>query len=87
MVWRFRFEQRAGKDFAKLDKTTQARIVQFLKQRETRPPQDYSNALSGEFKGFWRIRVGDYRLIIQIDEETQMVSVYEVGHRKHIYRH
>lgn len=86
MVWKFRFEKRAFKDLSKLDKHTQRRIMSFLIQRTDRHPRDYAKALTGEFLGLWRIRVGDYRLIISIDESDHMISVYEVGHRKEIYR-
>lgn len=34
----------------------------------------------------WRIRVGDYRIVYEIDDEQRVVNVLHIGHRKDIYR-
>ncbi|MBR7153217.1 MAG: type II toxin-antitoxin system RelE/ParE family toxin [Candidatus Methanomethylophilaceae archaeon] len=42
-------------------------------------------ALSGDKTGFWRYRVGDYRIICRIDRGKLIILVVEVGHRSNIY--
>ena len=42
--------------------------------------------MHGEKKSLWRYRVGDYRLICDIQDEKVVVLVLEVGHRKDVYR-
>jgi len=36
--------------------------------------------------GIWRVRVGDYRILYQIDDTEQIVRILEIGHRREIYR-
>jgi mRNA interferase RelE/StbE len=43
-------------------------------------------ALQGQLAGYWRYRVGDYRLIFQIKDGELIILVIEIGHRKEIYR-
>ena len=48
-------------------------------------PRSKGKMLVGDLKGFWRYRVGDYRLICRIHDEELEILVVEVGHRKEIY--
>jgi mRNA interferase RelE/StbE len=43
-------------------------------------------ALTGELGGFWRYRVGDWRLIVRIEDARLMIVLIEVGHRREVYR-
>ena len=47
------------------------------------PPGVYR--LTGDLEG-WRIRVGDYRVIYQVDDEAQIVTIVRVKHRREVYR-
>ena len=49
-------------------------------------PRKSGRALKGDLGLFWRYRVGDYRIICQIEDETIMILVLSVGHRKEVYR-
>ncbi len=49
-------------------------------------PRDLGAALSGRLAGHWRYRVGDYRIICKIEDETITILVIEIGHRREIYR-
>jgi mRNA interferase RelE/StbE len=40
----------------------------------------------GDWTGYWRYRVGDYRVICKIEDAVVTVFVIEVGHRRHVYR-
>ncbi len=41
--------------------------------------------LKGEKEYLWRVRVGDYRIIYQIDDVIKIIEIRKVGHRKNIY--
>ena len=43
-------------------------------------------ALTGEFEGLFKLRVGDYRVIYELIHSEQMIIVHVIGHRREIYR-
>lgn len=76
----------AKKQLKQLDKPVQKRITKFLNElTELADPRSKGKSLVGDFKGFWRYRVGDYRLICRIHDEKLEILVVELGHRKEIY--
>lgn len=76
----------AKKQLKQLDKPVQKRITKFLTElTELADPRSKGKMLVGDLKGFWRYRVGDYRLICRIHDEELEILVVEVGHRKEIY--
>jgi mRNA interferase RelE/StbE len=62
--------------------------LKFLQERllASPDPRTLGKALAGEMQGLWRYRIGDYRLICRIDDQTVTILVLEVGHRREIYR-
>ena len=66
----------------KLDKTTQERISKALERIRIRP-EKYVQKLVDSSE--YRLRVGDYRLILDIDKEKIQILVLKKGHRKNIY--
>ena len=66
----------------KLDKTTQERILKALERIRIRP-EKYVQKLVDSSE--YRLRVGDYRLILDIDKEKIQILVLKKGHRKNIY--
>jgi mRNA interferase RelE/StbE len=87
-TWRIEITRTAEKQITKLDRPAQKSIQRFLRERLTPAdnPRQWGRALQGEKRGLWRYRVGDYRLICDIQDEKIIVLVLEVGHRKDIYR-
>jgi mRNA interferase RelE/StbE len=74
-------------ELEKLDRSVQIRIVSFLRRLEaTDAPRGTGKALHGERAGLWRYRIGDYRLISNIDDQARAVRVLRIGHRKDVYR-
>lgn len=71
----------------KLDKPAARRIRDALKEiSDLDDPRSRGKALTGDMAGFWRYRVGDYRVICSIEDGALIVLVVDVGHRKDIYR-
>ena len=88
MIWRIEITRTAERQITKLDRTAQRSIQRFLRDRLTPAddPRQWGKPLQGEKRGLWRYRVGDYRLICDIQDKKITVLVLEVGHRKDVYR-
>ena len=83
MTYELIFSDAALKQLKKLEKSTQERIISTLERIRIRP-QSYVTKLVGD--SVYRLRVGDYRVILDIDEGVFVVLVIKVGHRKKIYK-
>ena len=88
MAWTIDYTDSARKQLLKLDKQTARRIVDFMDARiaSVDDPRSTGKALSGPLGGFWRYRVGDYRVICDIQDGALRVLVVAVGNRREIYR-
>ncbi len=88
MTWTVELDERAVKELRKLDRQVQRRILSFLRQRIAidQDPRRLGQALSGTELSLWRYRVGDYRVICQLEDETVVVLVVRIGHRREVYR-
>lgn len=88
MAWRIELTTSAEKSLSKLDRTAARRITTFLRERIAggADPRSSGKALAGQLAGLWRYRVGDYRLICQIEDRKLLILVLTVGHRSDIYR-
>lgn len=89
MAWSVEFDPDAVRDLKKLDRQVQARIVVFLRDRLARMdnPRDLGEALAGQRLGsYWKYRVGDWRLICDIQDQRIVVRVLRVGNRREVYR-
>jgi mRNA interferase RelE/StbE len=86
--WLIQVTRTATKQITKLDRKAQQSILDFLRERLTPAdnPRQWGRALQGEKRGLWRYRVGDYRLICDIQDEKITILVLELGHRKDVYR-
>lgn len=88
MVWQIRFTAAAKKELAQLDKPIAKRITAFLRERVAplEDPRSIGEALRGPLSGFWKYRVGGYRIIASINDEEVSILVVRIGDRKNIYR-
>jgi len=86
--WKIEISRTAERQITKLNRDTQRLILRFLRQRVATAdnPRQWGKPLQGEKQGLWRYRVGDYRLICDIQDERITVLVLVVGHRKDVYR-
>ena len=89
MAWRIEFDDKAKKDLAALDKAVAKRITTFLRERVSRldDPRSIGEALKGSKLGaFWKYRVGDWRIIANIEDGALRILVVRIGDRKEVYR-
>ncbi len=81
---RIRWERRAIKEVAALEKGERERVVSVVESLRNHP--DKGSIMSAEWKGFRRLRVGPYRIIYAYQGVDLMISVVRVGHRREVYR-
>ena len=89
MVWAIEFDEAAKKELAKLDRQVAKRLLDFLKQRviSLKDPRSVGQALKGSKLGeFWKYRVGDFRIIANIQDQKMIILILRVGNRGEIYR-
>jgi mRNA interferase RelE/StbE len=89
LAWLIDFDDGAKRDLAKLDKPVARRITGFLRERVAPldDPRSLGHALKGSALGeFWRYRVGDYRIICDIQDRALRILVVTIGNRREIYR-
>jgi len=81
------FTAQAEKQFTKLDKNVRLRIIASLERLREAFPVGDMRKMQG-YDDLWRLRVGDYRVVMQIDLVTVSITitVIRVGHRKEVYR-
>ena len=89
MAWTVDYTETASKQLRKLDKQAARRIVDFMDDRVAgqQDPGSTGKALTGPLLGaFWRYRLGDYRIICDLQDGALRVLVVELGNRRDIYR-
>jgi mRNA interferase RelE/StbE len=89
MAWKIEVSAGADRELSKLDPHHAKRILDFLRDRVAKleNPRSIGKALRRSHLGeFWRYRVGDFRLLCEIEDDRLLVLVLRVGHRKEIYR-
>jgi len=83
-LYELTFKRRARRNVARLPESVYGRMIQAIDELAENPRPRNSRKLRG--KEGWRIRIGDYRAIYEIDDEAREVLVLDIGHRRDIYR-
>lgn len=88
MAWTIKYTASSKTQLRKLDRQIAKRIVNFMDTRVATldDPRSIGKALAGSLGSFWRYRVGDYRVICDIQDTTLCVLVVRVANRKNVYR-
>ncbi len=89
MAWTISYTETALKQLKKLDRPVARRLVDFMDERVAgaADPRSAGHALTGPLLGsYWRYRVGDYRIICDLQDGALVVLVLQVGNRKDVYR-
>lgn len=76
----------AANDLRRLDKPIAQRIVNKLRWLSQNFNDLTPEALNGEFRGFYKLRVGSYRVIYTASQEKHLLMVHLIGHRRDIYK-
>lgn len=84
MRYSVKIKASAAKTLRKIRVADQARLIEAIDQLAVSP--NAGSALKGEFSGLRRIRVGDYRIIYEVDHGVLTILVLRIGHRREVYR-
>lgn len=78
----------AAKELNRLDPVAARRLLQYLHESVAplENPRSVGRPLTGRFDGLWRYRVGDFRIIVHIDDDLLVVLALRFGHRSSVYR-
>ncbi len=89
MAWTIEIDESAANQLAKIGKPDARRIRDYLRDRiaNLADPRQTGKALQGSrFGDLWRYRVGDFRIICELQDAKLVVLVVEIGHRRDVYR-
>jgi len=89
LAWVIEYTDTARRQLRKLDKQIARRILDFMDERVAggRNPRDTGKALTGHLLGaYWRYRIGDLRIICDIQDGRLCVLVIQIGNRREVYR-
>jgi mRNA interferase RelE/StbE len=84
-VYEILLERRAEKDLKKLPSVLFQRIIEKIQSLAENPKPQGSRKITGS-KNDWRIRIGDYRAIYEINEREKRVKIMRIRHRREAYR-
>ncbi len=87
MTYSVEFTEDAVRQLKRMDRYTRTMILNWISKHldGTDNPFASGKALTGDKSGFWRYRVGDYRIISKVERGKLIILVVEVGHRSNIY--
>ena len=86
MDWQVIFTKKSQKQINALDKQIQSRLKKAILTKLMVNPSAFLEPLVGDLGGYYKFRVGDYRLICSKEEEKLVVIVIEVAHRREVYK-
>jgi mRNA interferase RelE/StbE len=87
MTWRLRYTKKTDRQLSKLDKHTNRIIVAWLNKNidGCTDPRAFGKALSANYAGKWRYRIGNYRVLVDIQDKELIVLALEIAHRAKAY--
>jgi mRNA interferase RelE/StbE len=85
MKYQVTIKKSAAKELESLPKKVLVSVTQSIAGLSDNPRPQGCKKLKGQTDSLWRIRIGDYRVVYQIEDVIKIVDVKRVGHRKDIY--
>jgi len=88
LAWTIDYTNTAKTQLRKLDKQAARRILDFMDERVAGrdDPRSTGKALTGPLGGLWRYRIGDFRVICDIQDDALRILVLQLGNRRDVYR-
>ena len=88
MTWAIFYHPEVGEDLESVGPSAARRIMRTIDSKLTKAPLQFGAALSGNLANFRKLRIGDYRVVYQVQEKKIIVYVLAIGPRrdKEIYR-
>lgn len=88
MKYTVEYTKRAIKQLKKLDKQTSALLLGWIEKNlvDCDNPRQFGKGLTANRKGEWRYRIGDYRLVADIQDDKIVILILNIGHQRDIYK-
>lgn len=88
MKYRVLYMPQAQKQLKKMDRNQASIIVAWIRKNleGTTNPRQYGKGLVGNRSGEWRYRIGNYRILANINESDIVIEIFSIGHRSIIYK-
>ena len=88
MNYNVQFSERAKKSLKQIDRQQARLIILWIEKNlvDCANPRAHGKALVGDKSGYWRYRVGVYRLIAEIDDEQIKIHIINIAHRRDVYK-
>ncbi len=84
MIYSVSIKQSALKALQKIDSSQRARLIDAIDRLKTNP--NAGSVLKGEFSGLRRIRIGDYRIVYEVQNQQLIILVVRIAHRREVYK-
>ncbi|ONK24680.1 addiction module toxin RelE [Bacillus sp. VT-16-64] len=87
MAYQIVYTKKAIKSLSKIDPAQQRMIIAWIEKNliNTENPKSLGKNLKGNLKEYWRYRVGNYRILADINNDEVKIIIFNIGHRKDIY--
>ena len=87
MKYQVVYTKKAIKSLSKIDRSQQRLIVSWIEKNliNTDNPKASGKSLKADLKEYWLYRVGNYRILADIDNDQIKIIIFNIGHRKDIY--
>lgn len=83
MIWAVEFHPLVrDQDLPELDSSARARILKAIREKLTADPEAYGERLRADLHGYWKLRVGEYRVIYEIRKNIVTVLILKIGYRR-----
>jgi len=87
-MWKVAVTEYAQKQLGKLDKHQAVLLREWMVKNleNCTDPRSIGKPLTGDKAGWWRYRVGQYRIMAELRDDTMIIHVVQIGHRKDVYK-
>jgi mRNA interferase RelE/StbE len=86
-TWSLKTTRDFDRSLRKLDRPDARRVVSYLLEAvASADPRSRGAGMSGGRAGYWHYRIGDYRVVVHLEDNRMVVVALDVGHRSTIYR-
>ncbi len=85
MTYKVLYLAEVEKDLRKLNKSIVSKLLDRIEKYLAQDPKNLGKPLKGMFKGYWRYRWGDYRVVYKISDSEILITILRISHRKSVY--
>jgi len=86
MGWEVTYHPKVAEDLEAIPANVAGRIRKAIEDRLMTEPDKYGERLRKDLAGAWKLRVGDYRVVFDLDPDGERVTVLLIAHRRRVYR-